>query len=1463
VFPGPKLPRFMRHVVPAPRQTQLWYGKAISKCKKWQPALALLADARDKSLANAVLFSAAMGACGARWRWAVRVFAEFLDAALRGDVILFNSAISACGRGEQWRLSLQLLSQMTRVSLRWSLVTCNAALGAVARCQKWQIAVALVEDMEKRKMEADVISRNCLLKAGALAWRDALDGNELTAERLGAGAGLGAPVPSAEPGAGRLLFERRHLRSGGSLVVGCGLLHADAAEGPRGQCGEHELSALGGGDLVAGNAGMALCRRRWRLVLALEAQLGAGGLRRDVVTWGAKGAALESAGQWRRAFEAEGGTLEAGHGTPWGAGEGGALAGRLASLLSAGSCGAADKPPGVQRPGVDLRRAVAARPPSAAEVPWFPAVHGRGHARLGSERLPAGPLVARRASSGVLRRLCTSQRSGCRQRGRRRQHRLRLALRGRVSAGGRGHTHATQRDPPVRGPAALGARPASHGVPRGPRAPPAAWGGSRGSRPREACEMGAKAKAPSLRRVEVADGGARALGRGAGIGRGRHAEAPSCAAWKTAAALLSAAQQTGAQRDIVSLNRALNVSPWRSATALCSAEKLRGLRWSAVTFCTLGRLLAPAGAGAGAWARALALIHQIRQRNVEHSVVAEGTAAGAFQTWSKAQQVLEECTQKDLQRSSVLCGIAISACEWKRALALQGLAGQSATSNRATSNAALSAAAAGRRWRAGLALAGDGLVNCGARLGACQGQWRKALALHDTLRPSGWQPSAVTYGLLVGAVEWAAAAQLLREAVQAGAQSLPLLSAAVSACEKAREWRTALSMCQAAQADVVMYGACISACEKGKQWQRAVQLLSAAWGRVAMSSVAYGAAISACEACEEWNYALLLLADLFARALRANVVTYNAALQACQKGQRWQKCLHLLAEMCGRRQEPNAISYNAVLSACGAFAWRHTLRIFFQLDAERVALDSVALGAALAAAPRKTSALLRRLEDLGVARLARKAAPSSPDQRPYTRAISAAGRASRWDAALALLRGLTLDSVEANSITYNAAINACQRGQEWQLALLLLAAWAPDIIALNACASAAGSGGGSEGWQMALLLLSQVSQRQLEADCITFNACITSCQKSSHWQKALDLFEELRQRLLRASVVSYGAAMCCWDAGQHWARALQLLPEAASHGLQGNVVTCGAAISAVRLWQQALALLDTSSQTSAVAFGAALSACEKGHAWRWAAQGLAQLLLQTLRPDVVAFNPLLGALGARGRWEAALQLATRMASARLRSSVVTLGTVMAAMDLGSRWAVSFGLLAAAPHQALQPNVVAFGSAASACQSSELWEWRGAAQLLACVQRASLQSTPVLRSAACSACVSASAWRAAIHTDRRSDGHEELDVVGTGGAISACEKGGCWPRALQLLSTLASAPAAARGSAATACAKAARWSEAFLIFAVGGELEADAVAAEQLAAAAEGGGRRALGPLLAWLEGAQVASLGQNAPRKMW
>ena len=29
------------------------YGKAISKCQKWQPALALLADARDKSLANA------------------------------------------------------------------------------------------------------------------------------------------------------------------------------------------------------------------------------------------------------------------------------------------------------------------------------------------------------------------------------------------------------------------------------------------------------------------------------------------------------------------------------------------------------------------------------------------------------------------------------------------------------------------------------------------------------------------------------------------------------------------------------------------------------------------------------------------------------------------------------------------------------------------------------------------------------------------------------------------------------------------------------------------------------------------------------------------------------------------------------------------------------------------------------------------------------------------------------------------------------------------------------------------------------------------------------------------------------------------------------------------------------------------------------------------------------------------
>ncbi|CAE7196208.1 unnamed protein product, partial [Symbiodinium necroappetens] len=113
-------------------------------------------------------------------------------------------------------------------------------------------------------------------------------------------------------------------------------------------------------------------------------------------------------------------------------------------------------------------------------------------------------------------------------------------------------------------------------------------------------------------------------------------------------------------------------------------------------------------------------------------------------------------------------------------------------------------------------------------------------------------------------------------------------------------------------------------------------------------------------------------------------------------------------------------------------------------------------------------------------------------------AIAACERASRWTAALSLLRrGGSLPS-------WNTAMSACEKAGLWQLALLLFLQLpdyrlSPSGVSYNTAICACEREGL---WQDALFLLSQ--RRELEeADNIAVGSAVSACAKAAQWERAV------------------------------------------------------------------------------------------------------------------------------------------------------------------------------------------------------------------------------------------------------------------------------------------------------------------------------------------------------------------------
>ena len=74
------------------------------------------------------------------------------------DVISYNSAISACEKGQQWEQALRLLLEMRSSRLEPNVMSYNSAISACSKGQQWEQALNLLPETRSSQLEPDVIS---------------------------------------------------------------------------------------------------------------------------------------------------------------------------------------------------------------------------------------------------------------------------------------------------------------------------------------------------------------------------------------------------------------------------------------------------------------------------------------------------------------------------------------------------------------------------------------------------------------------------------------------------------------------------------------------------------------------------------------------------------------------------------------------------------------------------------------------------------------------------------------------------------------------------------------------------------------------------------------------------------------------------------------------------------------------------------------------------------------------------------------------------------------------------------------------------------------------------------------------------------------------------------------------------------------------------------------------------------
>ena len=207
-------------------------------------------------------------------------------------------------------------------------------------------------------------------------------------------------------------------------------------------------------------------------------------------------------------------------------------------------------------------------------------------------------------------------------------------------------------------------------------------------------------------------------------------------------------------------------------------------------------------------------------------------------------------------------------------------------------------------------------------------------------------------------------------------------------------------------------------------------------------------------------------------------------------------------------------------------------------------------------------------------------------------------------------------------------------------------------------------------------------------------------------------------------------------------------------------------------WEQALSLRVAMERAqispTVVTFNSLIDACGRSDQHARAVSLFEELeASDTLAPDVVTYNVLIATHGRAGLAEQALAYLDRMRQARLRPDLLTYNSLISACEKAGWWQKALHLLYEMRGAAgLTPDVVSYSAAISPRSAHDL-------------PTISPRSPQVSYSAAISACEKGHEWQRALQLlEEMATAGVAPNVYSYSAAISACEKGARWEEALR-------------------------------------------------------------------------------------